>query len=102
MTASAPSIGTNRSKLHHQPQLLRLRWWPELDSPPVADSLAAREIPHLVADRGRLGSRQIGPPAVQALVARQLLRPLAGEALEEVLARPGLEIEDARPDPASP
>src|SRR5882762_6567246 len=100
MSASAPSIGTNGKELHHQTQLFWLRRWSEPDAPSVAYFFPAGEIPHLVANRGRLRGRKIGAPAVQPLVAGQQLGPLLREALEEVLARPGFQVEDARPDAA--
>ena len=41
---------------------------------------------------------EVRPAGVQPLVARQQLRPVAGEVLEEVLAGPRPEVEDVRPD----
>src|SRR4051794_16334183 len=96
----ALSIGRKRADLHHQTQLLRFGRRLQGFSASVADALAAREVADGVADRLRLGRREVRASPVEALVARQLLGPLAREALEEVLARAGLEVEDARPDPA--
>ena len=47
-----------------------------------------------------VGGAEIGATVVQALVLGEQLRPVAPEALEEVLARSGLKVEDVRPDAA--
>jgi len=41
---------------------------------------------------------EVCPASIEALVARQQLRPIAGEVLEEVLARPGPQVQQIRPD----
>jgi len=71
----------------------------QLDAAPVADPVLSGQAGDLVTDRGELLLRQIGALLVQPLVALELLRPVAREVLEEVLARPRLEVEPLRPDP---
>src|SRR5436305_4671307 len=67
---------------------------------PVANSERSSEPPHLVPGRLRLGTPQVRAARVEPLVVRKELRPVAGEALEEMLARPGPQVQQVRPDPA--
>ena len=53
-----------------------------------------------VARRLGVGRREIRAARVEALVVGEQLGPVAREALEEVLPRAGLQIEQVRPDPA--
>src|SRR4051812_31525761 len=89
-----------RRWLERERQLLRLRGRPEPDAAAVADAELLRQARHLGPHGLRLGGREVGPVAVEALVPVELLGPLAGELLEEVLAGPRPEEEDVRPDAA--
>src|SRR5215210_7576504 len=75
----------------------------EADLPPVADPELARQARDLLAEWIALRRAQVGaPPGVEALVERQLLRPVLSQVLEEVLTRPGPQKEQVRPDPRGP
>jgi hypothetical protein len=67
--------------------------------PAVADAVTAGELAHSIPHGIGLVARKIGAPAVQPLVLRQQLGPVALERIEEVLARPRPQVEEVRPDP---
>src|SRR5436190_11838621 len=83
-----------------QIELLRLGRRRKADAAAVADPVLARQTPDGLADRRRLGLGEVGTAAVEPLVLGQELRPVAGEAVEEMLAGAGLEVEGVRPDAA--
>ena len=76
-------------------ELRRLRRRPKRRS--AVARVLARERADERAHGRRLARRQVAPARVEPLVARALRGPVAGERLEEVLARPGSEVEDGWP-----
>src|SRR5436305_7373839 len=68
--------------------------------PSIADTVLLRE----TADRGShglgVGLLQVRAALVQGLVVREQLRPVARQAVQEVLARPRTQVEQVRPDAA--
>ena len=72
-------------------ELLGRRRRLEPHAPAVADAVRAGELAHDASRAGAASAlRQVRAPRVEPLVLGQELRPVAGEALEEVLARAGL------------
>src|SRR5438045_8327213 len=69
----------------------------QLLPPAVADAVFLRQRRHLRLERLLHVGAEIRLVAVEPLVLRQQLRPVAREALEVVLARAGLEEEQVRP-----
>ena len=65
--------------LDHQGELLGLgiRRQPGLAA--VADAVLAGQVGHQLSHRLRLGCSEMGPPSVQMLVGRQLLRLVLGK-----------------------
>src|SRR5205085_5019240 len=74
-----------------QGKLFRRRRRRELDGPAVAYVVDARELGDLRPHGLRVVRAEVGAAAIQLLVLREELRPVAREALEEVLARAGTE-----------
>src|SRR4029079_7781173 len=68
------------------------------DRSAVADAMAVAEVGDPIPQRLRLLTSAVGATAVEPLVARHELRPLAAERRQEVLARAGPEVQKARPD----
>src|SRR5262249_49741170 len=66
---------------------------------PVADLRFTSQPGDLLPYRLRRRSGEVGAAGVELLIVRQLLRPVLGEVLEEVLARAGTEEEQIGPDP---
>ncbi len=84
----------------------RPRVWPgarlDADTPAVGDLITGPQVGDLALDRFGDCPRDIGPAGVDRLILGEKLRPVAGEVLEEVLARAGPEVEDVRPDGRRP
>src|SRR5207253_2847064 len=77
---------------------LRLDHRQDPDATPIRDLEPLAQLRHLAPDRLGLAPAEVGAPAVEPLVARQELGPVASEVLEEVLASARPEVEQARPD----
>ena len=73
---------------------------PQRLRPAIANPVGSGESAHLVLCRLRLALRQICAARVEAFVLGQQLGPVAGEAREEMLTRPGAEVEQVRPHAA--
>ena len=79
-------------------QLLGLGNRFEAHSAAVPDAVAAGEPAHAFAHRVGLAAGQIGAAPVEPLVPGEQLGPVAVERGEEVLTRPGTQVEEVRPD----
>src|SRR5689334_11914945 len=66
----------------------------ELDGPAVMDTVKLRQPTYFFLRGPCSGLGEVGAPRIQPLIARQKLGPVAGEAFEEVLARPGAQVEE--------
>src|ERR1051326_5214185 len=89
---------TPQPRLQSQAELLRLGRRAELQRPPVPDVELARQAPHLLANGLRLRGAEVGAAGIEALVVGQLLGPILGQVLEEMLPRARSEEEQIRPD----
>ena len=87
-------------KRGQQRELFGLRRGCEPDAAPVADPVRARQLADLGADGRGAGIAEVGAARVERSYSGSELGPVPREAFEEVLARAGLEVERARPDPA--
>src|SRR5438445_469812 len=91
-SGTTPIVRSDRQR-----QLDGLGWRLEPDPAPVADSVVAAKLRDGRANVFRLLGREVGAIRVEALVALQLLGPVAGEVRQKVLAGAGLQIEEVRP-----
>ena len=66
----------------------------------VANGVAACQLGYLLPDGLRVLGAEIGATRIEPLVVVELIRVVAGERLEEVLARPGSQEEQVRPHSA--
>src|SRR6187431_218697 len=87
-----------RDRSDREPELRELGRRLPLRRGHVAQGCAAGRLADRLLDRSGHARREVGPTGVELLVAAELLRPVAGERLEEVLARARPEMEQARPD----
>src|SRR5712691_6831308 len=90
--------GQDDMRLYRQRKLLRLRGRGQPHLSAVADPVPPREPGHLFTDGFGDVRSEISLAGVEPFVVRQLLWPVLGEVFEEVLARPGPEEQEVRPD----
>ena len=74
------------------------RRWHELDACGGRERRARGRARGRAPHRLGLGAGEVRAAGVQPLVPLELLRPVPGERLEEVLARAGTQVEQVRPD----
>src|SRR6478672_2488463 len=82
-----------------QRKLLGLWGRGQADLSAVADPELPPQLGELLTERIPLLGAEVGAPArIEPLVERQLLGPVLGEVLEEVLTRAGAQEQQVRPD----
>src|SRR5258705_2036334 len=81
-----------------EPQLRQTRRWLKRTHPSIGDLEALPQRGDARLDRLGDVTLGIGDASIQALVARQERGPVAGEVVQEVLARPPREVQHVSPD----